>query len=318
MRAGVKRWVWHGASLALAVGLLAYLLGRQQWQHLPGSIKTVDGRFLAVAAALAGAYWLVRAARWRWAVALEGQSIGPRKALVSILAGLGVGLITPFRSGEVVRPMFVPPGARVRLAGWVVIEKMFDLSAVLTLCMLGLIYMIFSGALLASGAEVSPWLLLVCPVLLAAALGVPLLVHYRPAGLWAGLSRILPGKARQLAQTRLEWRQFGVFYGVSLAAELLSILAVFCCLRAYGQIELIVALALTPVVMLHNLLPATPGGFGIREGFAVIVFGALGFAEPMVLAAYLSNALIVLVIPAAAGVVAAWVAGVVRQLENQG
>ena len=35
MRAGIKRWVWHSASLALAVGILAVLLGRQPWQHLP-------------------------------------------------------------------------------------------------------------------------------------------------------------------------------------------------------------------------------------------------------------------------------------------
>lgn len=319
MRAGIKRWVWHSASLALAVGILAVLLGRQPWQHLPGSIEKVDGRLLAAAACLAAAYWAVRTGRWRWAAALEGQSIGWGRAAESMLAGLGVGLITPLRGGEVVRPMFLPRGARMRLAGWVVIEKMFDLSAVLTLCLIGLVYAIFAGVLAAMGEEVvlSPWLLLICPLLLAAAVGVPLLVHYRPAGLWNKLARVLPGRAKQLAETRLQWRQFGVFYAVSLIAELLSMLAVFCCLRAYGRIELITALAITPVVMLHNLLPATPGGFGIREGFAAIVFGALGFSEAMVLAAYLTNALIVLVIPAAAGLVAAWVAGVLRQVEPE-
>ena len=69
--------------------------------------------------------------------------------------------------------------------------------------------------------------------------------------------------------------------------------------------------------MLHNLLPATPGGFGIREGLAVIVFGTFGFSEGMVLAAYVTNALIVLVIPGAAGIIAAWVGGVIRRLEAQ-
>ena len=124
----------------------------------------------------------------------------------------------------------------------------------------------------------------------------------------------MPGKAKELAQTRLQWNQFGIFYSVSLVSELLSILSVFCCLRAFGQITLLQACALTPVVMLHNLLPATPGGFGVREGVAVLVFGAFRFSEEMVLAAYLANAIIVLVIPAAIGIVAAWVSGVISQI----
>jgi uncharacterized membrane protein YbhN (UPF0104 family) len=176
---------------------------------------------------------------------------------------------------------------------------------------------VFSGLALATGAPVPAWMLLACPLLLAGALVLPLLVHYRPAGLWRILGRVLPGKAKELAAARLQWRQFGVFYAVSLAAEVLSVLAVFFCLRAYGPIALVTATALTPVVMLHNLLPATPGGFGVREGFAVLVFGAFGFAEGLILAAYLTNAVIVLVIPAAGGVLAAWIGGVVRRVEDQ-
>ena len=75
----------------------------------------------------------------------------------------------------------------------------------------------------------------------------------------------------------------------------------WCCLRAFGQIELVTALALTPVVMLHNLLPATPGGFGVREGFAVIVFGAFGFAAGfagVLLLVVIGGAVLLLSIPA--------------------
>ena len=104
------------------------------------------------------------------------------------------------------------------------------------------------------------------------------------------------------------------FFKDWMLSEMLSILSVFCCLRAFGDISLLQGCALTPVVMLHNLLPATPGGFGVREGVAVLVFGAFRFSEEMVLAAYLANAMIVLVIPAAIGIVAAWVSGVISQI----
>ncbi|MDY7009484.1 MAG: lysylphosphatidylglycerol synthase transmembrane domain-containing protein [Planctomycetota bacterium] len=304
MRLGIRKWLRYGISLSLAVGVLAVLMGRQRWGDLSGG---AGWRWLTGAGVLSLVYWFIRVARWRWMLAMEGRSIGWGRAWVSMLAGLGVGLVTPIRSGEIVRPLFVPQGPRVRLVGWIVIERMFDLSAVLTLGILGVFYMVFSGALLASGASAPPWVLLGAPMLLACTLGVPMLVHFRPKGLWRILARVLPGRAKQLAEARLTWRQFGIFYVVSLVAEALCLLSVFLCFSSQGRISLIIATALLPVVVLGNLLPAGPGGFGIREGTAALVLGAFGFSEPMVLASYLFQTLIVLVIPAVVGVVAAWI-----------
>ena len=314
MHRTAKRWVRYFVSLALALGILAWLLARQKWDRLEGNVRW---GYLLAAIGVAALYWTLRVVRWRWMVSLEGQHITWPQAWVSMLAGLGVGLITPMRSGELARAIFIPKGARLRLAGWVAIEKMFDLSSVLVMCVVGVFYMVFGGSLKLFGAEaVPPWMLLVVPPLLAAALGVPLLVHYRPKRLWSALGRVLPARARSLAEARLEWDQFGIFFAYSMAAELLSILAVFLCLRAYGDIHLLAATMLTPFVMLNNLLPATPGGFGVRELFAAKIFGAFNFTEAMVLAAYVTNALIVLVIPGALGVAGAWVAGVTSQIRS--
>ncbi len=315
MRSTVKKWLWYAASLALAVAILAYLLAKQRWDHLVGRVGSVRPGWLLAAAGVAAVYWTVRVVRWRWMVGLEGQSITRRQAWISMLAGLGVGLITPMRSGEVLRSVFVPRGARLRLSGWVVVEKVFDLSAVLTLCVLGVFYLALGGGARLIGPERIPvWLLLSVPPLLVAALGAPLLLLYRPRGLWELIGRLLPGKAKKLAEARLDWNQFGVFYAYSLASAVLSVLAVFLCLRGYGQIELLAAMMLTPFVMLNNLLPATPGGFGVRELFAVSIFGAFGFSREMVFAAYVTDALIVLVGPGAIGVISAWVAGVATSL----
>ncbi len=318
MHSTARKWLWYAASLALAVAILAYLLAKQHWDELASRVGRVRPGWLLAAGGLAAVYWTVRVVRWRWMVRLEGQSITWRQAWISMLAGLGVGLITPMRSGEVVRSVFVPRGARLRLSGWVVVERVFDLSAVLTLCVLGVFYLVLGGGakLIGSGGvpEWLPWLLLIVPPLLMAALGVPLLLLYRPRGLWRFIGRLLPGKAKKLAEARLEWNQFGVFYAYSLASAVLSVLAVFLCLRGYGDIDLLAAMMLTPLVMLNNLLPLTPGGFGPREWVAVWVFGAFGWPQEMVLPAYLTNALIVLVGPGAIGIIAAWVAGVAGSL----
>ncbi|MCK4625761.1 MAG: flippase-like domain-containing protein [Phycisphaerae bacterium] len=305
-----RRWLRYSISLILAVGVLAVLMGRQRWGDLVGQ---TDWRWLIGAGILSAGYWCIRVARWRWMVAMEGLNIGWGRAWVSMLAGLGVGLITPVRSGEIVRPMFLPKGGpKARLVGWVVIERMFDLSAVLTLGILGLFYMVFSGLLLTADVSVPPWLLVLAPLLLACTLGVPLLMHYKPKGLWRILARVLPGRAPQLADARLTWRQFGIFYALSVLAETLCLLSVFLCLSSRGEISLTTATCLAPVIAIGSLLPAGAAGFGIREGTAALVFGAFGFSEQMILAAYLSNTLIILVIPAAVGVAAAWISDVTK------
>ncbi|KKK62175.1 hypothetical protein LCGC14_3006950, partial [marine sediment metagenome] len=241
------------------------------------------------------------------------------------LEGVGLRVEALHRNADVPRREKDPGrgrSARVRLAGWVLIERMFDLSAVLVLCILGVVYMVFAGGVaLAGGKGLPPWLLLSCPPLLAVALGVPLLIRFRPAGLWRMLTRILPGKAKELAEVRLTGRQFGGFFLVSLLSEIISVLTVYFCLRAYTQIDLLTACAVAPLVMLHNVIPATPGGFGVREALAVAIMVDLlalpGLTAPQVLAAYLTNPIMVLVIPGAVGIVAAWLAGMMRSLDAE-
>lgn len=312
MRAAAKKWAFHLASLALAGGILYWLIARQDWSAL-ARIHDFQPLMLLLAAGAGAAYWAVRIRRWQWMASLEGQKISSGLAARSMLAGLGVGLLTPLRGGEVVRPMFLPAGCRLKLAGWVVIERVFDLSAVLTFCLLGLPYLWQQGILERAGLPAAIWMI-AAALLLAAALAGPLLVLMRPRRLWALLERLLPGKATQLAQVRLDRRGFGVFYATSLLAEALSILAVFLCLSSLGEISPLLVFALSPVVMLNNLVPATPGGVGVREALAVLVLGSVwkvDDAQQRVLAAYLVNFVIVLLIPAVIGVVMAWLAGVV-------
>jgi len=319
MRKRVKTWLKFGLSLAAAVAILGWLLSRQNWADLARTIEHVDWRWIAVLGAATVVYWWIRVTRWRWMTSLERATVSGGVAWMSMLAGLGVGLYTPLRSGEVIRPMFVPRGARVRLAGWVLVERMFDLSAVLTLVLIGIVYAVFAGGIKLFGDKALPaWVLLLAPLLLAGALAGPVLIHFRPAGLWRMLGKVLPGKVKELAEVRLTRRQFGVFFATSLVAESVSVLTVFFCLRAYdstGEIGILTACALSPLVMLHNIIPATPGGFGVRETFATLIFCSLfGFNKATVLAAYLTNPLIVLVVPGAIGIVAAWVTGVARHL----
>ena len=291
------------------------LLWKVRWDHLIDAIAQVDWRWLAGAGAVAAVYWSLRVSRWRWMTRLERTEITRRTAWLSMLAGLGIGLITPMRSGEVVRAAFVPKGARLRLASWVIIERVFDLSAVLSMCVLGVFYIVFGDGVKLLGDETIPAALLwVVPPLLAAALGAPLLVRYRPRWLWSIILRLLPAKARALARIRLGWRAFWIYFVYSIGSAVLSVLGVYMCLRAFGEIGLLPAMMLTPFVMLNNLLPITPGGFGVREAFAVAVFGAFRFPREMVFAAYAFNAMIVLVGPGVVGVVWAWIAGMIAQV----
>jgi hypothetical protein len=310
MHAAARKWIFHLVSLGLAALLFWLLFRGRDWSAL-GRTPPKELAWLGAAAGLAVVYWGVRILRWRWIAGLEGQTISLGLATRSMLAGLAVGLLTPMRGGEVVRPLFLPPGCRVKLAGWVVIERVFDLSAVLIFCLLGLPYLWRHGVLQRLGL---PWevLLAGAGILLCLALLGPALVMLRPRRLWRVLERLLPAKAAQLAQIVITGRQLCVFLASSLLAELLSIVAVYFCLSSFGAISLPLVLALTPVVMLNNLLPITPGGLGVREGLAVLMFAQVWqVADPRerVLAAYLANTALVLLAPAAVGAVMAWLSG---------
>lgn len=311
MHSATRRWIFYFVSLGVTALLFWLLFRGRDWAVL-GRTPPKELAWLAVAVGIAGVYWIVRILRWRWIVGLENQTISGGLATRSMLAGLAVGLLTPMRGGEVVRSLFLPPGCRLKLAGWVVIERVFDLSAVLGFCLLGLPYLWQRGVLQRLGL---PWevLLAVAAGLLCAALAGPALVMLRPRPLWRLLERLLPAKASQLAKISITGRQFGFFCLSSLLAELLSIFGVYFCLSAFGQISLPLVLALTPVVMLNNLLPLTPGGLGVREGLAVLMFAQVWqVADPRerVLAAYLANTSLVLLLPAAAGAVMAWLSGI--------
>jgi uncharacterized membrane protein YbhN (UPF0104 family) len=312
--AGAKRfwqripaWVKLLGSLVLAAGLLAFLFSRMNAQTLAETLRNARAKYLFFTAAAAAAYWLVRLDRWRWMTFLAGAGVSWRTAAISMFAGLGVGLVTPMRSGEVVRPLFVPQGARAQLAGFVALERCFDLLAVLLLAVPGWIYLVATGKL---GAWAS-----VAAVGLFLAAAAPLAVlMLRPRRLLAVMARKMPRKLRPALEIQLPPKVLARMILTSLLAEALSVLAVYLSIRSLGDFSLAAAYGFVPVVMLNNLLPLTPGGLGLRELIARYVFAPMGYADTLIVTGYLINSAIVLYLPGLAGIALAWRAGMTRML----
>lgn len=302
-------WLKLVASLALAGGLLAWLFLKMDGAKLAATVRACNGWWLVAAVGGSSVYWLVRTARWRWTTSLVGAPVSWRIAGQSMLAGLGIGLLTPMRGGEIVRPLFVPPGARPQLAGFVVLEKCFDLAAVLLLAVPGLAWLVAQGIL-------PPWAAWTAGGLLLAA-AIPLaILMLRPRGLFLLIERRLPAKLRSGLQITLPWRTFGIMLAASFLAEGMSIFTVYLCFRSLGSFDLATAFSFVPLVMLNNLIPFTPGGLGLRETIAKYVFLPLGYADTLVVTAYLVNTAIVLLAPGLLGLLLAWRVGVFHRVRT--
>ena len=106
----LPNWAKFALSLLVAAGLLGVLFWRMDARTLARTLRAADGWWMLAAAGVAAIYWLVRTARWRWMTRLASAPVSWSVAWQSMLAGLGIGLLTPMRGGEIVRPLFVPPG----------------------------------------------------------------------------------------------------------------------------------------------------------------------------------------------------------------
>lgn len=258
----------------------------------------LDWGRLALAVACLPVLLGLRAAKWRMILRNLAPDATLRQAFRSYLGSMALALVTPARVGELSRGLYLPQQAVQgwKGAGLVLLDSWTDFLAVLIWSCLGW------AALWGWGpAGLAPGLLLVAffaPVSLWLRLGPAILSRLPSRGGfrdWAG--RCLPGprdvpggdlfraSLLGLAAYGVEWLQF-----ILLLQGLVPV-------EAQGwRLVGIVAL-----VTLANSFQVTLAGLGVREGLAMALLARIGIAaEPAAAAAFLQSVL-VLFIPALAG-----------------
>lgn len=122
-------------GVVLAVVLVAWFLSRADLPRVASLLRATDLRLVALACLTVGFTSLQRAWRWRQLLSPLG-TYAVRDLWATILMGWSVSVLLPGRLGEVARPVFLSRRASIAASaalGSVVLERLFDVVAILTL-----------------------------------------------------------------------------------------------------------------------------------------------------------------------------------------
>jgi uncharacterized membrane protein YbhN (UPF0104 family) len=257
-------------ALGAFVAAVAYLAATFQWEEAFALLATADIAILVGGSGTAlMAYWAIRALRWR----LLMQGMGVRCGFLSLYlcssAALGLSVLTPLQSGEVLKVELLRKTAGAgRLPGYsaVMLERVADLYAVVALGIIAAVATALSplgGAFAAAALLVVPWVAyrLVPSISLTGRLG-QFVAHMR-----SGL------RSPHILVVFMAW---------TFAGWLLVAAAWQACLRSIsidlGMMEL---LGLLSSVTLATILSFVPAGLGVAEAGTSGILIHYGMAAPL-------------------------------------
>jgi uncharacterized protein (TIRG00374 family) len=128
--------------IGLAIGLIALFLRNADLGRVWQSVTSARPDYLLFAVALTGVTFLIRAERWQYLL----EPLGPTRFWMvfrTTVIGFGASAVLPARAGEVIRPYLLArrEGLSATAAfATILVERILDLVAVLTLMALFLIF----------------------------------------------------------------------------------------------------------------------------------------------------------------------------------
>lgn len=267
----VLRW---GATVLL-LGLLLWVV---DWWAVGGVLARAEPGWMVLAGMLLVGQTAVSALRWRLVAARLGQRIGMARALREYFLAQAVNMAVPGGvAGDAARALRARAEVGLERASMaVVLERAAGQVALVavTAGAVGVVTVVPGGMAVPGGMV---WALLV----IMAGAGLGLVAVSRMAGRQAALARWRQGVRVALLAPGVR----GLQAGLSLATVGLNLAAFWACAMAVGVwLPLGAALVVLPLVLFAMLVPVTVGGWGLREGAAVVLFplagasGAEGFA----------------------------------------
>lgn len=255
-------------------------------------LRNADPLWLLAALAAAHLQVVLSALRWRLTAGALGQHIRLGRAVGEYYLSQLVNLTLPAGMlGDAGRALRMRHAAGVIRAGQaVVIERMAGQIALFAVLLGGLVLL----ALAPGAIRLPDWgpTLVLGLLGLGAALGGAVALLRRRSGALAQAAAGFAEAARSaLLSRRLVVRQAGL----SLTIVAANLATVAFCARATGTaLPLAAILVLVPLMLLTMLMPVAPGGWGLREGAAAVLWPLAGATAAAGIAASVAFGLVIL------------------------
>jgi len=258
-----NRW----ARYALTLALLALVAAKVNPHRLLASLQSARPNYVALALLLTAPFLYLKALRWHLLLRAGNIRASFFESTISLIGGMGLGLVTPARIGELIRAAYLRDPRKLKIGGLVMIDKGLDVLVL--------------AALSIPGA----WLLLgpLAGVAFALVTILGLFLIYSPGRLlvWLpGVSFRLPARARLervwSSLDSLSTRATTTYLVLTVLSFVVVLLQFGLILLSWRSWSFSVAALTFPLVILTNVLPLTIGGLGIREAAAVVLLGHYG------------------------------------------
>ena len=254
-----------------SAGLLFLISNKLNFSLLFESLKSADARYLIFSALGAFAFIAIRAFKWYGFLCISQKGLKFYRVFFSYCFGLGVGILTPGRVGEIARIHNLELQQKAEASGLFFLDKFIDLSVVFGLALCGMFFVfpdkingfMFTGFVLAA---------------------VLLLFSMRRIHYFFNTEKAnkvpFGDKFQKLFKAIAEVpRSKIVFNGLlTLLSYIICVYEEYFLLSAFAQTKLIDVLFIHPIVMLTNAVPVTVGGLGLREGTSVMLYVQKGMA----------------------------------------
>ena len=275
--------------ILFAVGLLWYVLKDVPLTQLAIQFRQADYRWLALAVAITGLYFLLRAARWQLVLQALGYKPSLFRTTIAMLAGMLASMIVP-GAGELTRCATLQRTDGVLIAqgiGSVVAERVIDLLMLAVL--IGLTLLLEFSRMQTYMSKLTLALpgryVLAAGVLLLVLIGIAIwqILHRPTLREHPFVSRIL-GIIQGLKQGFLAIRQLtnpGLFVGLTVLLQVLSWLSTYVLLLSLPDTNGLpptTALTILAVASLGGLAVPTQGGIGTYHFLVSRVLVLYGFS----------------------------------------
>ena len=274
-----SRWILATVGLVLSAAAVFVLLKQVSARDLWLNLRRADPGWLLAACLLTTVVYWIRAWRWGEILSPVARVPGGRLFATTMVGFLAINTL-PARLGELVRAYALARSERIKtgtVLGSVVIERIFDLAALIGFWALSLLF-----------APYPPWfrwsgyLTIALSVTVTAGLWLLHASHHVPSSFGSRLKRLLPARLkapvqRPVASFAEGLRVLGKPSTVAYAGLLTLVMwivtgAIFLVVGQSMKLSLPLwsPLLLSFIVCVAIMLPASPGFIGVLEGSCVV------------------------------------------------
>ncbi|MBN1883992.1 MAG: flippase-like domain-containing protein [Candidatus Krumholzibacteriota bacterium] len=251
-------------KLVISAALVYLVYTRVDFRQFYESLRHAKTGRLVVVLALTLLFLLPKIYKWYYLVRQIDGSVTFGDATLSYLSGLVLGVVTPARTGEIARVMYLDLDDRIKATGLVVVDRLYDIWVVLLFSILGsFVFLHYTVSILLIAG-------VICLITM-------LLFARRLAGLFARLIRFLPFKKKLGslldASTACTASANAVVLVSTLASYFVFCLQAYFFILCFEEISFMSVLKAYPMIALINVLPITIGGIGLRENAAILILG---------------------------------------------